>query len=68
MIGLVGYDLALPAFIKVHNVFHVYLLKNYILDANHVIDWNVIKVESKGDFPVQPVSILGKNVKLLRNQ
>jgi hypothetical protein len=31
-----------PASMKVHNVFHVSLLKNYVPDANHVIDWNVM--------------------------
>ena len=44
-IGLVSYMIALPASMSVHNVFHVSLLKKYILDANHVVDWNVIQVE-----------------------
>ena len=47
-IGPVSYMLAFPASMTVHNVFHVSLLKKYILDANHVIDWNVIQVEQEG--------------------
>ena len=43
-IGPVVYELALPDCIRVHNVFHVSLLKKYIPDTNHVIDWNVIQV------------------------
>ena len=43
--GPVGYMLALNASMTLHNVFHVSLLKKYIHDANHVIDWNVIQVE-----------------------
>ena len=42
MIGPVSYMLAFPASMTVHNVFHLYLLKKYAPDANHVIDWNVI--------------------------
>jgi hypothetical protein len=38
---------------NVHNVFHVSLLKKYIHDPNHVIDWHLIQVETEGDFQVQ---------------
>jgi hypothetical protein len=41
-IGPVAYMFALPASMNVHSVFHVSLLKKYIPDANHVVDWNVI--------------------------
>jgi hypothetical protein len=41
-IGLVAYMLALHASMTVHYVFHISLLKKYIPDVNHVIDWNVI--------------------------
>jgi hypothetical protein len=36
-IGLVSYMLALPASMCIHNVFHVYFLKKYVSDANHVL-------------------------------
>ena len=48
-VGLVAYQLALPPTVKVHNVFYVSILKSYIHDATHVIDWNVIQVEPKGE-------------------
>ena len=41
-IGPVSNELTLPACIRVHNLLHVYLLKKYIPDTNHVIDWSVI--------------------------
>jgi hypothetical protein len=41
-IGPVAYMIALVASMFVHNVFHVSFLKKHIVDANHVIDWNVI--------------------------
>jgi hypothetical protein len=64
-IGPVAYMIALPASMFVHNVFHVSLLKKYIPDANHVIDWNVIQVEQEGAFQVHLVRILDHNIKQL---
>jgi hypothetical protein len=65
MIGPVAYILALPVSMCIHYVFHLSLLKNYVHDANHVIDWNVIQVEQEGDFQVHPVCILERNIKKL---
>jgi hypothetical protein len=52
IIGPVAYMLALLASMNVHNVFHVYVLKKYVHDPNHVIVWNLIHVETEGDFHV----------------
>jgi hypothetical protein len=49
-IELVGYILSFLSFMNVHNLFHVSLLKNYVHDPNHVIDWNLIYVEPEGYF------------------
>jgi hypothetical protein len=53
---------------NVHDVFHVSLLKKYVHDPNHVINWNLIQVEPEGDFQVQLVCILDMKVKVLWNQ
>jgi hypothetical protein len=66
-IGPVTYMIALSASMYVQNVFHVSLIKKYIPDANHVIDWNVIQVEQEGAFQVHPVQILDWKIRQLQN-
>ena len=41
-IELVAYLLAFPTRTRAHNFFHVSLLKRYVHDPNHVINWDVI--------------------------
>jgi hypothetical protein len=49
-IGPVAYHLALLANLRIHNVFHVSLLKKYIHDPTHMIGWNLVQVEPKCKF------------------
>ena len=67
-IGPVAYMIVFPASMYVHNVFHVSLLKKYIPNTNHVIDWNVIQVEQEGTFQVHSIRILDQKFKQIRNQ
>jgi hypothetical protein len=41
-IGPIAYMPTFSASMRVHNVFHVSLLKKYASDPNQIIDWNVI--------------------------
>ena len=59
-IGQVAYQLALPPNLRVHNVFHIYVLKRYVHDATHVVNWNDVQVEPEGYFLVEPDYILGQ--------
>ena len=41
----VAYRLSFLASTRDHNVFHLSLLKKYVHDPNHVINWDVIEME-----------------------
>jgi hypothetical protein len=58
----IAYILAFPTSMRVHNAFHVSLLKKYVHDPNHIIDWIVIQVENEGFYLVEPIHILDRKV------
>ena len=64
-IGPVAYRLALLPSTRDHNVFHVSLLKKYVHNPNHVINWDVIQVEIEGEFQIDPIRILDRKVTML---
>ena len=57
-IGPVAYRLALPSnLLCIHNVFHVSILRQYILDVTHVLDWDALQV-ANGQLTLEPIHIL----------
>eukprot|EP00253_Pinus_taeda_P011854 PITA_11854 len=67
-VGPVAYQLALPSHIRIHNVFHVSVLKKYVYDPKHVIRWQDVRVESEGKVLVEPQSILDRREVRLRKR
>eukprot|EP00253_Pinus_taeda_P007770 PITA_07770 len=67
-VGPVEYQLALPSHIRIHNVFHVSMLKKYIYDPKHVIKWQDIREEPEGEVRVEPLSILDRREVQLRKR
>ena len=58
----------LPPNLKVRNFFHISVLKKYVHDATHVINWNDVQVESEGDFLVELDCILERREISLQNR
>ena len=67
--GPVAYRLALPPDLeKIHNVFHVSMLRRYRSDPTHVVSMETIELKSDSTYEEEPVEILASEVKQLRNK
>ncbi|KAL4362854.1 hypothetical protein GQ457_04G023190 [Hibiscus cannabinus] len=68
-VGTVAYRLALPPeFDKIHNVFHVSMLKKYRSDPSHVLEPEEVELNLDLSYEEEPVMILDSKVKRLRNK
>ncbi|KAA0067014.1 pol protein [Cucumis melo var. makuwa] len=68
-IGLVAYRLALPPFFSaVHDVFHVSMLRRYVTEPTHVVDFEQLQISENLSYEEQPVEILAREVKKLRSR
>ena len=64
-----AYRLELPEeFYRVHNVFHISMLHKYIPDFSHVLETLEIELRDDLSYEEQPVQILGREEKELRNK
>ena len=68
-VGLVAYRLALPPELeKIYNVFHVSMVRRYRSDPSHVVSSEIIKLRPNLIYEEEPVEILAREVKELRNK
>ncbi|KAM1092548.1 hypothetical protein ACFX19_020117 [Malus domestica] len=68
-IGEVTYRLELPLELsKIHNVFHVLMLRHYVLDPSHVIPPQPLEINLDLTYDEEPVTILDWKDKVLRNK
>ena len=68
-IGPVAYRLELPSKMnRIHNVFHVSMLRKYVLDPSHILEAPPIELNEDLSFEVQPVGIVDQEIKELRNK
>ena len=68
-IGPVAYRLELPSKMsRIHNVFHVSMLRKYVSDPSHILKAPPIELNEDLSFEVQPVGIVDQEIKELRNK
>ncbi|XP_073120549.1 uncharacterized protein [Henckelia pumila] len=65
----VAYRLALPPYIfGIHNVFHVSLLCQYVVDKSHILHPKEVQMEPDLSYMERPLRILDRKDKVLRNK
>ena len=68
-VGPVAYRLALPQDLEnIHDVFHVSMLRRYRSDPSHVVSSETIELRPDLTYEEEPVEILAREVKELRNK
>ena len=53
---------------RVHNVFHISMIRKYISDPSHVLETPEIELRDDLSYEEHPVQILGREEKELRNK
>ena len=67
-IAPVSYRLALPPSIsRIHNVFHISVLRKYIPDIAHVFDWKNLQILD-GQIMLEPIQIMQSRTMSLRGR
>ena len=68
-IGTLANKLDLAAQLShVHNEFHISMLRKYVPDPQHVIDFQTLEVKEDLSYKEMSISILERKEKILRNQ
>ena len=68
-VGPMAFRLALPSDLeKIHNVFHVSILRRYRSDSSHIVSSETIELRPDLTYEEEPVEILAREVKELQNK
>ncbi|KAA0058931.1 pol protein [Cucumis melo var. makuwa] len=65
----IAYCLVLPlSFSTIHDAFHVSMLRKYVADPTHIIDFGPLQINENLSYEEQPVEILAREVKMVHNR
>ena len=68
-IGECAYRLALPPSLSgVHDVFHVSMLRKYIIDPSHMLDYSGLQFDDHLTLEEYPVHLLDREERVLRSR
>ena len=68
-IGVVAYRLALPPSLdKVHNVFHVFMLRKCVSDPDQIVELQLLQFKRDLSYAEHPIKILDVQERQLRNR
>ncbi|XP_057949230.1 uncharacterized protein LOC131144542 [Malania oleifera] len=69
MVGPVAYRVALlPTLSRVHDVFHISVLRKYVPDPSHVLSYEPLEISDALAYEEVPVQILDQKVQQLRTK
>ena len=63
-----AYQPLIPPYLKVHNVFHISLLKAYVPSLDHVLNDEQVPMPTQGLLELEPEQILSTRERKLRNR
>lgn len=68
-VGLISYRIELPRELeKIHDVFHVSMLRKYQADPSHVVATDDIEVRLDLTYEEKPMKIVAREVKVLQRK
>ena len=67
--GEVAYEIALPPELsQVHPVFHVSMLRKYVPDPSHVVEYQPLDIQPNMTYEERPIRILDRKEQVLRSK